>query len=283
MTAISRLLKSCATPPVSWPMVSSFCDCRSVASVRFSSVTSRASATTCSTRAASSRTGFKEKSNVLAWPSGKTSATSRRISSPVAARGSSARSRSASAGVPAHHGASHSTLPGRVGQARPRRARCGWRPRSGRPGRAASPSGRRCRTRPGTGARSPPAPPSALRPGRSGPARCRLRSVVSRDTPISLAGRPAVVLHDPRPDLGPVHAAVGPDGPVLRLVVAPGRDRAGHGLLHRRPVVRVHGSLHLLVGERVVAGQAEDGLAPLGAGRAPRSRGRAPRSPAGPP
>ena len=33
-TAISRLLKSCATPPVSWPIASTFCDWRSCASTR---------------------------------------------------------------------------------------------------------------------------------------------------------------------------------------------------------------------------------------------------------
>ncbi len=29
---VSRLLKSCATPPVSWPTASIFCDCRSASS-----------------------------------------------------------------------------------------------------------------------------------------------------------------------------------------------------------------------------------------------------------
>ena len=34
---VSRLLKSCASPPVSWPTASIFCDCRSCSSARISS------------------------------------------------------------------------------------------------------------------------------------------------------------------------------------------------------------------------------------------------------
>jgi hypothetical protein len=48
MIGISRLLKSCATPPVSWPMLSSFwlwrsasCACSNSAAASFSAVTSR--------------------------------------------------------------------------------------------------------------------------------------------------------------------------------------------------------------------------------------------------
>ncbi len=40
LTICSRLLKSCATPPVKWPMASIFCDCRTIVSARTRAVTS---------------------------------------------------------------------------------------------------------------------------------------------------------------------------------------------------------------------------------------------------
>ena len=46
MTAVSRLLKSCAMPPVSWPIASIFCDWRSISSARRRSAMSRSTSTT---------------------------------------------------------------------------------------------------------------------------------------------------------------------------------------------------------------------------------------------
>ncbi|GJE03432.1 hypothetical protein GMJLKIPL_5387 [Methylobacterium isbiliense] len=48
----SRLLKSCATPPVSWPIASIFCDCRSIASACSRSATARRRASRASSRSA---------------------------------------------------------------------------------------------------------------------------------------------------------------------------------------------------------------------------------------
>ena len=63
-TTCSRLLKSCATPPVSCPTASSFCAWRSRASSRLRSVTSRAAASTRATRPSASRSGVSVVSNV---------------------------------------------------------------------------------------------------------------------------------------------------------------------------------------------------------------------------
>ena len=108
---VSRLLKSCATPPVSWPTASSFCAWRSASCARFSSVMSRPSATSQIGSPRSPGTGLSEKSTIARTsPAPRISCSSRTVS-PAAARSMPTLTAAWSSGLPRIGAASQNGLP----------------------------------------------------------------------------------------------------------------------------------------------------------------------------
>ena len=129
MIGVSRLLKSWATPPVSWPIASSFCAWRSASSACRRSVMSTASGTIAMISPSALRTGRMPKSNER-QPIGRLTSSSR--ADGRAARRpprTAARTSSGMPGVSANQGVSQNFLPTTSSQAGAgsRPARSGWR------------------------------------------------------------------------------------------------------------------------------------------------------------